>query len=137
MRAEARLAADPNLIDRDWPARHWRCSASCRGGRPTDALLFTDLHAGNVLAGERRPWLMIDPKPYVGDPHYDVLQHLLNCNESLRADPIRLLTEVADRAGLDAGRVRQWLFARCVQESLVEGPSWAGPDVVLSRMGGP
>ena len=137
VRAEARLAADPNLIDRGLAREGLALFRELSRGRPTDGLLFTDLHAGNVLAGERRPWLMIDPKPYVGDPHYDVLQHLLNCNESLRADPIRLLTEVADRAGLDAGRVRQWLFARCVQESLVEGPSWAGPDVVLSRMGGP
>jgi streptomycin 6-kinase len=35
---------------------------------PTDVLLHTDLHAGNVLAGERQPWMLIDPKPYVGDP---------------------------------------------------------------------
>lgn len=26
-------------------------------------LLCTDLHAGNVLAAEREPWLVIDPKP--------------------------------------------------------------------------
>jgi hypothetical protein len=58
-------------------------------------LLFNDLHAGNVLAGRRQPWLLIDPKPYVGDPHYDVVQHLLNCDQSLQADPIGLLTEVA------------------------------------------
>jgi streptomycin 6-kinase len=100
-------------------------------------LLFTDAHAGNVLSGERSPWMLIDPKPYVGDPHYDVLQHLLNCNGSLQADPIGLLTEVADLAGLDAGRVRQWLFARCVQESLGDGPPWPALDVVLRRLGGP
>ncbi len=67
----------------------------------------------------------------------EVVQHLLNCNGSLLADPIRLLTEVADLAGLDAGRVRQWLFARCVQESLGEGPPWPALDVVLHRLGGP
>lgn len=39
-------------------------------------LLCTDLHTGNVLAAEREPWLVIDPKPYVGDPTYDVLQHM-------------------------------------------------------------
>jgi streptomycin 6-kinase len=31
-------------------------------------LLCTDLHAGNVLAADREPWLVIDPKPYAGDP---------------------------------------------------------------------
>ena len=90
-----------------------------------------------MLSGERRPWLLIDPKPYVGDPHYDVVQHLLNCKRSLQADPIGLLTKVADLAGLDAGRVRQWLLARCVQESLCDGSPWTALDLVLPRLGGP
>ena len=79
-------------------------------------LLCTDLHAGNVLSGARRPWLLIDPKPYVGDPHYDVVQHLLNCTSSLQRDPHGLVRRVAGLAGLDPARVQQWLFARCVQE---------------------
>jgi streptomycin 6-kinase len=136
-RANARLADEPRRIDpglaRDGLALFRELS---RTG-PTDVLLFTDLHAGNVLAGERYPWLLIDPKPYVGDPHYDVLQHLLNCNGSLQADPIGLLTEIADLAGLDATRLRQWLFARCVQQTLDDGPPWPGLDVVLERLGGP
>jgi streptomycin 6-kinase len=66
-----------------------------------------------------------------------VLQHLLNCNGSLQADPIGLLTEVADLADLDAGRVRQWLFARCVRESLGESVPWPGLDIVLGRLGAP
>jgi streptomycin 6-kinase len=28
-----------------------------------------------VLAAEREPWLVIDPKRYVGDAAYDVTQH--------------------------------------------------------------
>lgn len=45
---------------------------------PMAALLATDLHAGNVLRSEREPWLVIDPKPFVGDPAYESTQHLLN-----------------------------------------------------------
>jgi streptomycin 6-kinase len=81
------------------------------------ALLCTDLHAGNILAASREPWLVIDPKPYVGDPAYDVLQHLLNCDGRLAADPAGLADRMASLAGLDRGRVRLWLFARAVQES--------------------
>jgi streptomycin 6-kinase len=81
------------------------------------ALLCTDLHAGNVLAAERAPWLAIDPKPYVGDPTYDVLQHMLNCDVRLRSDPRGLGRRMADLLGLDADRLLLWLFARCVQES--------------------
>ncbi len=80
-------------------------------------LLCTDLHAGNVLAGQREPWLMIDPKPYVGDRAYDVLQHMLNCEERLQRDPIGLVRRMAALCDLDPERVAVWLFARCVQES--------------------
>jgi streptomycin 6-kinase len=81
-------------------------------------LLCTDLHGGNVLAARREPWLAIDPKPYVGDPAYDLLQHMLNCEDRLAADPAALAARMARLAGVDAARVRQWLFARAVQASI-------------------
>ena len=83
-----------------------------------EVLLCTNLHAGNFLAAQREPWLVIDPKPYVGDPTYDVLQHLLNCDERLTADPLGLIRRMADLLELDEARLRLWLFARFVQESL-------------------
>ncbi len=88
-----------------------------------EVLLLTALHGGNVLAAEREPWLVIDPKPYVGDPAYDPLQHMLNCPERLTADPHALTGRMADLCGVDAERLRLWLFARCV----VESPWW--PDL--------
>ncbi len=136
-RAEARLAVDPGRLDPELARAGLGLFRDLSRPAPTDVLLCTDLHAGNVLSGERRPWLLIDPKPYVGDPHYDVVQHLLNCKRSLQADPIGLLTKVADLAGLDAGRIRQWLLARCVQESLSPGSPWTALDLVLPRLGGP
>jgi streptomycin 6-kinase len=39
---------------------------------PQPVLLHGDFHHGNVLAGERMPWLAIDPKPLVGEPAYDL-----------------------------------------------------------------
>ena len=137
-RAEARLVADPKRLDPGLAREGLGLFRELSRTAPKDVLLFTDLHAGNVLSAQRRPWLLIDPKPYVGDPHYDVLQHLLNCDRSLQADPVSLLTEVADLAGLDPGRVRQWLFARCVQESLGEGPSPCSDlEIVLKKLGNP
>jgi streptomycin 6-kinase len=81
-------------------------------------LLCTDLHAGNVLAAEREPWLVIDPKPYVGDRTYDVLQHALNCPDRLLRDPLALVDRLAGLLDLDRRRLRSWLFARCVLGSL-------------------
>jgi streptomycin 6-kinase len=79
-------------------------------------LLATDLHAGNVLRAQREPWLMIDPKPFVGDPAYDLTQHLFNCEQRLQSNPRGLIRRVANLAGVDAERVRLWLFARAAAE---------------------
>jgi streptomycin 6-kinase len=80
-------------------------------------LLATDLHAGNVLAAKREPWLVIDPKPFVGDPAYDATQHLLNCPMRLCADPLGLIHRFAELLEVDHERVRLWLFARCAAEA--------------------
>jgi streptomycin 6-kinase len=79
-------------------------------------LLATDLHAGNVVRAEREPWLVIDPKPFVGDPAYDATQHLLNCRTRLRLDPDRTIRSFADLAGIEHERVRLWTFARAAAE---------------------
>lgn len=71
-----------------------------------------------MLAATREPWLAIDPKPFVGDAAYDPAQHMLNCDERLAADPAGLARRMAELTELDPERVTQWLFARCVQESL-------------------
>lgn len=75
-------------------------------------LLATDLHAGNVLRARREPWLVIDPKPFVGDPAYDATQHLLNCRARLFADAEGTASRFADLLEVDRTRVRLWLFAR-------------------------
>ncbi|MPY89467.1 MAG: hypothetical protein GEU99_16260 [Luteitalea sp.] len=84
---------------------------------PAAVLLATDLHAGNVLHAQREPWLVIDPKPFVGDPAYDATQHLLNCDARLRSDPDGTIRRFADLLGVDQERVRLWTFARAAAES--------------------
>ncbi|WP_250029507.1 aminoglycoside phosphotransferase family protein [Paractinoplanes maris] len=92
----------------------WR---SLPGTADQDVLLCTDLHPDNVLRAEREPWLIVDPKPYVGDPAYDPIQHMLNFPDRLAAGPGAFADRMAGLLGLDAERVRQWLLARCVVES--------------------
>ena len=63
--------------------------------------------------------MVIDPKPYLGDPAYDGVQHLLNCDR-LTVDPVGLAGRMAGLLGVDRDRLVAWLFARCVLESLDE-----------------
>jgi streptomycin 6-kinase len=93
-------------------------------------VLATDLHAQNILAARREPWLAVDPKPHVGDPVYDVLQHMINCDR-LSADPVGLAGRIANLLDLDLDRLLHWLFARSVQNS-PERPALADVAVRLA-----
>ena len=97
---------------------------------PDDVLLATDLHAGNILSATRQPWLVIDPKPFVGDRAYDATQHLLNCPGRLRADPRGTVRQFADRLAVEADRVRLWLMARLAAEPR---GSWSDESLRLAR----
>jgi streptomycin 6-kinase len=110
--AAGRVTLDPGLAREGIALFRTLASSAER-----EVLLCTDLHAENVLAAQREPWLVIDPKPYVGDPTYDALQHMLNCEERLNDDPRGLAMRMAELLGVDSDRLLLWLFARCVQES--------------------
>ena len=88
----------------------------------TDVLLATDLHAGNVLRSEREPWLVIDPKPFIGDPAYDVVQHLHNCEARLHKDPIGMVKRLADLCEVNMERLQLWTFARAAADPR---PDWS------------
>lgn len=89
---------------------------------PTDVLLATDLHAGNVLRSEREPWLVIDPKPFIGDPPWGVVQHVHNCEARLHADPLGMVKRLADLCEVDTERLRLWTFARAAADPR---PDWS------------
>jgi streptomycin 6-kinase len=93
-----------------------------------NVLLATDLHAGNVLAAGREPWLAIDPKPFVGDPAYDATQHLLfDSRPSLLAEPEEVIRSFADLLEISQERVRLWTFARAALMSGTDPERrWAG-----------
>lgn len=99
-----------------------------------DVLLATDAHAGNVLAAEREPWLLIDPKPFVGDRAYDATQHLFDAQERLEADPRGFLSRWAGLLGLDEQRVRAWTFARYAAERRDDDEEWRRANALARRL---
>ncbi len=91
---------------------------------PADTVLATDLHAGNVLRAEREPWLVIDPKPFIGDAPYDLVQHLHNCEVRLHSDPKGMVSRLAELAEVDRERLQLWTFARAAADPRAE---WSNP----------
>ncbi len=95
----------------------------------TGRTIHGDLHYENVLAGDREPWLVIDPKPVSGDPHYEVAPLLWNRWEEVASsgavrDAVRRrFHTVVDTAGLDEDRARDWVVVRALQDA-----SWSVAD---------
>jgi streptomycin 6-kinase len=86
-----------------------------------DTIVHGDFHHHNVLRSERG-WLAIDPKPYLGEPEYDVPSFLWNpLPTRLRHVESRIAAFVA--AGLDEERIRLWTVIRgaYLQPALADG----------------
>lgn len=87
-------------------------------------MIHGDLHYENVLAAEREPWLVIDPKPMSGDPHYEVAPLLWNrwdevlASGNVRAAVRRRFDAIVDVAGLDEDRARDWVVVRMVHNAM-------------------
>ena len=104
-------------------------------------IIHGDLHYENVLAAplgsppERGEWLVTDPKPMSGDPHYELAPMLWNRYDELAGDVReglrRRFHTLVDHAGLDEDRARDWVIVRMVLNSnwSVEDAQRAGRDL--------
>jgi streptomycin 6-kinase len=82
-------------------------------------LVNQDLHAGNVLAAERAPWLVIDPKPLTGEREFSVVP--LVRGQELGHSPAAVrhrLDRLSSDLGLDVDRVRGWTIGHCLAWSI-------------------
>jgi streptomycin 6-kinase len=81
-------------------------------------LIHTDLHYFNVLAAEREPWLVIDPKPLSGDPSFEIAPLLWNRWDEIsdsgdvRAAVRQRFHAMVDLTGFDEERARDWVIVR-------------------------
>ncbi|MFH9424056.1 aminoglycoside phosphotransferase family protein [Streptomyces sp. NPDC017529] len=104
--------------------RSWASAVAELAGEPGDRLLHWDLHYDNVLAGEREPWLAIDPEPLAGDPGFDLWPALDSgwADVVASGDPLRVVRRrfdlLTDALGLDRERAVGWTLGRLLQNSL-------------------
>lgn len=87
--------------------------AELAGSQGTPVLLHQDLHADNVLAAEREPWLVIDPKPLSGEREFSVAP-IVRSYELGHARDLVLgrLDRLTAELGLDRDRALGWSFAQ-------------------------
>ncbi|SUA42639.1 Aminoglycoside/hydroxyurea antibiotic resistance kinase [Nocardia africana] len=103
-----------------------RCAALTTPREPP-VVVNRDTHLGNIVAAEREPWLLIDPKPYLGEAAFDIgflimirIQRLPTAEHARR-----MVTATAAATGVDPGRACHWAFLRAMEEI-----SWAVDDHV-------
>jgi streptomycin 6-kinase len=95
--------------------------ADLTAGPPEAVVLHGDFHHGNVLAGERVPWLAIDPKPKVGEPAYDLAWlardrlSTLAARPGSRAAARRRVDHLASALDVPPERLRAWSLFRAVE----------------------
>jgi streptomycin 6-kinase len=98
----------------------------------TGSVIHGDLHYENVLAGDREPWLAIDPKPMNGDPHYEVAPMLWNRWDELAGDirngVRRRFHALVDAAELAEDRARAWVVVRMMHNAMWELEAGAQAD---------
>jgi streptomycin 6-kinase len=89
-----------------------RALAGSQGER---VLLHQDLHTDNVLAAAREPWLVIDPKPLLGEREFSaapiVRDYVLGHS---REHVVRRLDRLSSALGLDRERALGWTIGQTV-----------------------
>jgi streptomycin 6-kinase len=76
-------------------------------------LLHQDLHGENVLAAQREPWLVIDPKPLLGEREFAVapIVRSFELGHS-RKDVLHRFDRLTGELGLDRERARGWAIGQ-------------------------
>ena len=84
-------------------------------------LVNQDLHGDNVLAAQREPWLLIDPKPLAGEREFG-LAPIIRSDElgHSKRDVLYRLDRLTGDLGLDRDRAIGWTVAQTV--------AWSGCD---------
>lgn len=87
--------------------------SALRESQGRQVLVHQDLHGDNVLRATREPWLVIDPKPLVGEREFS-LAPIIRAYEfgHSRESVIRRLDKLTNDLGLNRERARLWSFAQ-------------------------
>jgi streptomycin 6-kinase len=92
-------------------------------------LVNQDLHGGNVLRAEREPWLVIDPKPLLGECEVNAVGLLRNAAVPGSTASVRRWLDVLHELGLDRERLRAWGVAHALAWGWDDEGRWSPRSV--------
>ena len=98
-----------------------------------DRLVNQDVHGWNVLRAERAPWLVIDPKPLVGEPELDGVGPLRNAGFRGSRGDVRRWLDVLVGLGLDRERLRGWGVAHALAWAVEPDGRWSDRSIAAAR----
>lgn len=103
------------------------------GSQGEQMLVNQDLHGDNVLAADREPWLVIDPKPLAGEREFGCAA-IIRSGElgHSRREVVGRLDRLSDELGLDRERAQDWTMAQTMAWDLNDRGEMAdrGLDVI-------
>jgi streptomycin 6-kinase len=97
------------------------------------ALVNQDLHGGNILSAAREPWLVIDPKPLVGERELDTVGLLRNAAWNGGTHAVRRWLDILAELGLDRERTQGWGVAHALAWGWADG-GWSTGSVDAARL---
>jgi streptomycin 6-kinase len=110
----------------DWNASGRRCERSLIDAaaelldylprtQGEQVLVHQDLHGDNVLAADREPWLVIDPKPLTAEREFSLAPIIRSFEFGhSAAQVVYRLERLSAELQLDCNRARQWTIAQSV-----------------------
>lgn len=104
-----------------------------RGDGP-EALANQDLHGLNILRAEREPWLVIDPKPIVGERELNGVALLRNAAFRGGRASVKLWLDALANLGLDRERLRGWGVGHALAWGWDEEEGWSMKMVGAARV---
>ena len=138
------MGPDRVAESRSFPRERLDLARACLGEVADDqgeqVIVNQDLHDQNVLSAQRRPWLVVDPKPLVGERHLSLAPIVRSFGYRFGPEAaLAAFDRLCDRMDLDPARALRWAIGQSVcwgldSSSVIQPRHAATVDLLVDRL---